>query len=187
MISTIYVLKCKKGKYYVGKTNKTVQERLAEHKKGRGSAWTRLYPPIEIVEAIESKSEFDEDNVTKKYMKKYGINNVRGGSYSSIELPPHNLIAEFCTSDDSCFNCGKKGHFVDNCKACSRCGRTSHTREDCYAKTNVFGQEIDDEIVDDESDREVCARCGRTSHTEEDCYAKTNVFGEKIDEECLVM
>ena len=45
MGTTIYVLKLKGGKYYVGRTDKNAIVRFKEHQVGKGSAWTRKYKP----------------------------------------------------------------------------------------------------------------------------------------------
>jgi predicted GIY-YIG superfamily endonuclease len=72
---TIYVLKLQSDKYYVGRSKK-LDDRIEKHKCGEGSKWTSLYPMIEVVETF-SGDEYAEDATTKKYMKLYGINNVR--------------------------------------------------------------------------------------------------------------
>lgn len=64
-MATIYVLRCEKGKYYVGQTKKKLEERFIEHKNRQGSAWTRKYPPLSIIESFETKDEFEENNTTK--------------------------------------------------------------------------------------------------------------------------
>ena len=61
-------------------------KRYQQHSSGLGSAWTKKYKPVRILDTIENVSPFDEDKITKEYMAKYGIENVRGGSYVEIEL-----------------------------------------------------------------------------------------------------
>ena len=48
--------------------------------------WIKTYPIISIELINYSEKESDKDEVTIKLMKKHGINNVRGGSYSNLEL-----------------------------------------------------------------------------------------------------
>ena len=113
----IYILELNNNKYYVGKTD-LPEIRLDAHFDNNGSAWTKKYKPQAIVEIIPDCSEFDEDKYTKIYMKKFGIDNVRGGSYSQIILNKDQLInirRELVSSMDECFRCGLKGHFVRYC------------------------------------------------------------------------
>ena len=113
----IYVLRCYNNKYYVGKTEKKIMQRYKEHLTGKGSAWTRKYKPIELVECIRG-DKFDEDKKTKEYMEKYGINNVRGGSYCQITLDKVSIASikrEIRGANDKCNKCGKSGHFASKC------------------------------------------------------------------------
>lgn len=106
------------NKYYVGKTNNPTF-RMDDHFSGGGSAWTQKYNPQTILEIIPDCNEFDEDKFVKIYMKKYGIDNVRGGSYSQIKLiaEQFNIIErELISSMDECFRCGLRGHFIKDCK-----------------------------------------------------------------------
>jgi predicted GIY-YIG superfamily endonuclease len=104
----IYVLRLRQGKYYVGKSN-NVSERYKQHCSGKGSEWTRLYCPLQLVERICEQSEHDENNITKNLMKKYGVDNVRGGSYCQIILSDAVklvLETELNGIKDLCYSCG---------------------------------------------------------------------------------
>lgn len=93
---TVYILKLENDKYYIGRTTKSIYERVLEHSLGEASAWTKLNKPLEIVDFKFNADKFDTDLYVKKYMDKYGISNVRGGSYTSIRLPTekYNLLRE---------------------------------------------------------------------------------------------
>lgn len=82
----IYVLKLECEKYYVGRTKKTITERFKEHMSGYGSIFTKTYKPIRVIEYFESHDNYDEDKHTLKMMEKYGIDQVRGGSFVSEVL-----------------------------------------------------------------------------------------------------
>jgi hypothetical protein len=117
-MTSIYILKLQDDKYYVGKTNH-LNFRLENHFTGTGSIWTTKYYPIEIVEIIPNCDEFDEDKYTKQTMMKYGIDNVRGGSYTMVELLDWQLKSlrqEFKSANDQCFICESASHFSAQCK-----------------------------------------------------------------------
>ena len=113
----IYTLQLEQGKYYVGKTNNP-QFRLENHFTSNGSEWTKIYKPIRVLELKPNCDDYDEDKITKQYMNKYGIQNVRGGSYSRITLIDWQIKAlqnECRSTKDVCFNCGLSGHFSKVC------------------------------------------------------------------------
>jgi hypothetical protein len=76
----VYVLKCDKGMFYVGSTNKSSESKFREQ------LFTSKYKPIRVIFSKKTYNIFEEDKLVKKYMMKYGIDNVRGGYYSSLNL-----------------------------------------------------------------------------------------------------
>lgn len=113
----IYVLLLKDNKYYVGKTINP-DFRIEKHFNSSGSAWTKKYSPIKLLELISDCDDFDEDKYTKIYMNKYGIDNVRGGTFCQIELDKETkeiLTKMISSAMDKCYSCGEVGHFVDSC------------------------------------------------------------------------
>jgi cellular nucleic acid-binding protein len=156
--TNIYVLRLEYGRYYIGKSD-DVMQRYQQHLRGSGAAWTRKYKPISLEKTIENVSSFEEDKITKEYMSKYGIDNVRGGSYVEIELSKFHTEAlkmEIWAAKDLCTQCGRTGHFV----------------KDCYAKTDTSGNKIEyDESSDEEECEDVwcCENCDRTFTTAFGC------------------
>jgi predicted GIY-YIG superfamily endonuclease len=152
----IYILQLEKNKYYIGKT-KNIEKRYKEHKDGTGSKWTKKYKPIKIINTFETISQFDEDKYVKEYMSKYGIENVRGGSYVSLELDDISIITlqkEIWHSKNLCTRCGRNSHFVEN----------------CYAIKDINGNIIDEESYSEESDYIYCCEyCDNEFDTEYNC------------------
>lgn len=114
----IYILKCTNNKYYIGKTKLDVEKRYNQHLYDKSCVFTTKYPPIEIITTYKTDDSLEENNMTKKYMILYGIENVRGGSYANLELEEwqiKSLEMEFKSAGDYCYKCGEINHFAKNC------------------------------------------------------------------------
>ncbi len=116
-MSKIYLLELEGNKYYIGKTN-VLKDRVIQHFSGKGSKWTKLHKPKQVISVLDGTDVFDEEKHTLLAMHKYGIMNVRGGSYTTVNLSDNDVqkITEILRSmNDECYKCGKKGHFADKC------------------------------------------------------------------------
>jgi len=113
----IYVLQLQNDKYYVGKTINP-HFRIETHFTNNGSEWTKLYKPIKLVELVPNCDHYDEDKYTYKYMDMFGIDNVRGGSYSTPVLDNctiNHLVKISNSVNNRCYTCGQYGHYANKC------------------------------------------------------------------------
>jgi hypothetical protein len=119
MTTNIYILKLENNKFYIGKTD-NLEKRKEAHINGTASSWTKKYKPLSVEKIISNASPFDEDKYTIEYMNKYGIDNVRGGIYVTEALDGfqrYTIKKSIWGANDCCTQCGRKGHFIKNCKA----------------------------------------------------------------------
>jgi hypothetical protein len=176
----IYVLKCEKDKYYVGKTNRDVETRFLEHIEGKSAMWTRLYKPISIHEIFYNCDEFDEDKYTKMYMARYGIPNVRGGSYCQLELSQQVqdvINREITASQNKCYHCNETGHYIQHCPL--KKYQVIHEKDikKIPQVSNIPPHEQFKRIIESAFVNKYCLRCGRNNHDIKECYAKVKKDG----------
>lgn len=113
----IYTLQLENNKYYIGKS-KNISNRILQHFSEQGSSWTKSYKPIKVISQIPSTDAFDEEKYTLLAMDRYGIDNVRGGSYCRLILSKHEIekaqqiIYSIC---DKCYRCGEQKHTASEC------------------------------------------------------------------------
>ena len=167
----IYVLRLKNDKYYVGKTENP-KFRIDTHFKNGGCYWTKKYKPCQIIGLFPECDDFDEDKYTLKYMSKYGVDNVRGGSFCRCDLSIENkntINKMISSSNDCCHFCGEKGHFIGNC--------TKEKEKNRYSKQNKHFLELSkdyesaDEVEwenDEESEEDISPENLETAFSEMD-------------------
>ena len=182
----IYILQLEQGKYYIGKTNNP-QFRIESHFNFNGSAWTKKYKPTKVLELIPDCDEYDEDKYTRKYMDKYGINNVRGGSFCEIKLNENNIATLNQMSNGTnnrCFVCGSEEHFAKDCNKkekpikidksneksnekcdCATSYFSPHRRSKCLLNNLIKQTNKIEETDDDDEYVWCCEYCDRTFTT----------------------
>lgn len=181
MMVTIYVLHLTQGKYYVGKTTDTDLQ-LGDYIDYVESTWTKMYKPIAIIALRRNQTDEDLDKHTIKMMTDYGIENVRGGSFSHVELTQEdmNTITKgINSSENRCFFCHNSTHFIRDCPKkqtvmmCHRCEKDGHTSLHCDETTRRDGSIAVDH----------CYKCGREDHWEINCQETTDKYGNKLQKD----
>lgn len=144
-MTNIYIVELSQGKYYIGNFNG--DDRFL---------WLEKYKPIKILEIMENCDEYDYDKYTRMYMDKYGIENVRGGSYIDVELD-ESIVKHLKLSgkmmnnnrpNDRCLYCKLPGHPSRHCvqkyklSDCSKCGRNGHVIGWCCEIEDIDGNSL---------------------------------------------
>jgi len=176
-------LKLENNKYYVGKSEKP-NERIINHFLNNGSSFTKKYKPLEVIDMIQTEDSFDEDKHTIKMMERYGINNVRGGSFCELKLTEESIITlkkMIKGSTDKCYICGSSKHFVKDCNE-SNNENESPLQEEMHLTSRDNDQIEYEKLIKILKKEDKCFRCQRECHYESDCYAKTYIDGESISD-----
>lgn len=110
---SVYILKCKHNCYYIGKTHGSYFIEIDNHFRGNGCEWTKIHKPVRLEILRHFCNENDDDFYTRLYMTKYGLDKVRGGSYSQLQLSEEQVyeIKDYPIDNQiTCFKCFMKGH-----------------------------------------------------------------------------
>ena len=157
----IYVLKCEDGKYYVGKTEHPETRFKAHFGKTGGSKWTKKHQPEKILYFEDDLKDVDENRITFEKMKQYGVRNVRGGDYCTVNMSERSIrklevklglkkkttssiIKRMITLKKVSSSAKRKSPVKKSATTskCSRCGRTSHTSSECFANSTLKGKSL---------------------------------------------
>lgn len=88
----LYVLELEQNKWYVGITSQTPEARLRQHQNNfLGAKWTKKYRPLSIHSQEDlgvitvGQAQVIENQAVRTYIRKYGLNQVRGGDISTAK------------------------------------------------------------------------------------------------------
>jgi hypothetical protein len=85
----IFIARFSNGKHYIFESNVSPSE-IVDNLATSGIEWVQQNLPIVIVDIVDE--EYDNiDKYVLKFMKHYGIHNVRGGQWINIELTKHEI------------------------------------------------------------------------------------------------
>ncbi len=89
----IYVLQLENNKYFVTKSSVPKHNIIDHFTNNHESPWALRNKPIKIHKIMfgDELDELDEENCTLLTMGKYGIDNVRGGSYNALTLSENDI------------------------------------------------------------------------------------------------
>ena len=203
----IYILKLHgktNYKYYVGKTQNqhfSLEKDFQENK----CKWTNKFKPLQMIKFIKNCRDSQLENYTIDMMNKYGIINVRGGSFSEVNLTDENikkLKQQIHFSDMKCYICGECTHLGNECNTSvlpkiklPKLPEDKSLNEQCKCFTSKFKphrkkkclikkiSNIDLDIDNEEDDitklqnKERCFRCYREGHMASFCNAERHIDG----------
>lgn len=110
---SIYILALHGDRFYVGTTTNP-RFRMENHFDNQEPSWTKVHRPARLHKLIPNCIWEDVDKYTLTYMSKYGIDNVRGGSFIDTHLT--NIVEIKKTLDsEQCYICGETEHKAKDC------------------------------------------------------------------------
>ena len=137
----IYVLELEGGNYYVGKTRHTF-DRFDQHREGSGARWTKLHPVVGLYTFHKDRRDSDENMFTILMMKNFGIDKVRGGSWTNPEISDRSR-----KKLEKRISRQRKRKWTYTGLPCSRCGRDSHPVEHCFASFHTNGKALNPDRI----------------------------------------
>jgi len=79
----IFVYELESGRYFLSQNNMYELEEIH---------FLKMFEPLNIIEIVECNTTEDSYKVLYRYMKRYGVNNVRGLKYQQIEFEVSDIL-----------------------------------------------------------------------------------------------
>jgi predicted GIY-YIG superfamily endonuclease len=192
MLQFVYNLELVEGKTYVGITN-DMTRRLAQHLTLQGAQWTKRFKVIRLRHSEsftkQSKEQMAqiEDNFTLSAMSRQGIENVRGGSWSNVQLIPleiERLLTLVKPIEGKCIICGKPEHGICSYRVSKYSLEGMETEMDNTEEPEIIlkPRKTAMKVQAKASFKQAkhCSRCGHTGHNKSVCNAKTRHDGTPL-------
>jgi hypothetical protein len=123
----INIIALEKGRYYVGKHS------IRDIQNGLGPTWVKTYKPVKLIKQIQDTLEYD---TLLEYMETYGIDYVRGFTYTSMELSSYDR-----DKLNKLLHGPKEKAQEIICNYCNKIGHNEYSCDDLsYDRTNKFEQ-----------------------------------------------
>lgn len=84
-VTSFFLFELEHGKFYVGASADPVKT-FEECREGLGPAWTQIHRPVRIREVVGVAHVSHLDQQVRHWMLQYGVENVRGGSWTGVRL-----------------------------------------------------------------------------------------------------
>lgn len=107
MATSFFLMELEHGKYFAGASQDPVKT-VEEHREGLGGVpWTQIHRPVRLREVMAVARQSELDTQVQVWMAKYGVENVRGGSWSDVRLRDADRqgIREGVTKQRGCVVC----------------------------------------------------------------------------------
>jgi hypothetical protein len=126
----IYLIELKSNKYFVELTDNIINNLKTDFYRFNYD-WTRKYEPLKIIEIIiiEDVDVNKLDVFVEKYMKLYGIDNVRGGKYNTIKLESESILELKLIENNYIGNKNRNNDSLIKVWFCKHCGEDFTSKE----------------------------------------------------------
>ena len=143
---TVYALECENKHFYIAKaSSQGYIKEIDAHFQGDGVSWTKLHKPVKLVMLRHFCDENDDVMYTKIFMRAYGVNKARGGSFQEVVLTPIQLreLNIEKPSNVICSKCYLNGHVGKVCPFIISNPQSFHIEETNINNTNLFTRVVE--------------------------------------------